>query len=222
MTTTTIYTLLHSNSANNISILEKINQLTNLQDADFIDANFFQYFGNNLGYDISVNKDEIGSSATSATNEKYLRFALSNLPEFYRIKTTENSLKSLMFSFGLVTNILKYYSQDYNETDGSKWKKNSVYFDLTNMKLKENLDTIPNDFFPTSHFLVQIDLNKTATNFSGSTINKRKQIVEAIESIRPANSVFRGVGGSFSTTHTMKAKGYVRYRKHIRLIDKVL
>jgi hypothetical protein len=162
----------------------------------------------------------LGTSGTESINEKYIRFVLSNLPNFYKTKTTENSIKSLMFSFGFVTNVLKYYSEDYDETNGGKWLKNGVVFDTTLNKLKENLDGIPNNYFPTPHFSVEIDLTKTAINYGAELANtRRKQIVEAIDSIRPANSVFRGVGGRFDTIHTQKVKGYVRYRKHIKLID---
>jgi hypothetical protein len=217
---TTIYTQFFSDPNNNISILEKINQLTDLQDPDKVGSDYFQYLGSNLGYDISINRDELGTSGTESINEKYIRFVLSNLPNFYKTKTTENSIKSLMFSFGFVTNVLKYYSEDYDETNGGKWLKNGVVFDTTLNKLKENLDGIPNNYFPTPHFSVEIDLTKTAINYGAELANtRRKQIVEAIDSIRPANSVFRGVGGRFDTIHTQKVKGYVRYRKHIKLID---
>ena len=47
-----------------ISILEKVHRLVELHDPDLIDLEYIQFFANNLGYDIDINRNEVGISGT--------------------------------------------------------------------------------------------------------------------------------------------------------------
>jgi len=81
-----------SGSNVSMSILEKVNRLTELHDPDLIDLEYIQYFANNLGYNVNVNRSQFGNGGTDANSEeelnRYLRFMVRNLPSWYKIKTT--------------------------------------------------------------------------------------------------------------------------------------
>lgn len=184
-----------------ISILEKIHRLNDLQDPDLMDVEYLQYYANNLGYNVNINRGELGNLAeyvTSATSvdietEKYLRFAIRNLPFWYRIKTTHNAVKIMLYSFGLIGDISQYYTNNYlPESEGGKWVTEDI--DQRNY----SLSAIPNDFYPTPHFIVWVNLNLSTANLSWQyekRNEKRNEIINAIESIHPVNTVFRKLGG---------------------------
>ncbi|MCP4669000.1 MAG: hypothetical protein GY849_21905, partial [Deltaproteobacteria bacterium] len=179
-----------------ISVLDKINRLNELQDPDLMNQDYLQYFANNLGYDININKGELGNLAelsTSATCpdvnvEKYMRFAIRNLPLWYSIKTTDNSIKIMLYSFGLIGDVSQYYTDNYlPESEGGKWVNGDV------SQKSYSVSAIPKEFYPTPHFIVWVDLDQSVSNLSWE-YEKREQIVNAIESIKPVNTVFRHLG----------------------------
>ena len=118
-----------------ISILEKISRLRDLIDPDLIPIHLIQYYTNNLGYDVGLNRDDVGkyylTSADIAqfpdederkefedfqnqvNQNRYLRFMSRNLHEWYRIKTTRNSMQMMLFTFGLIGSFSYYYTTDY-------------------------------------------------------------------------------------------------------------
>ncbi|MFW6219500.1 MAG: PKD domain-containing protein [bacterium] len=123
---------------NKISILEKISRLRDLTNPDLIPINLIQYYTNNLGYDVGLNRDDIGeyyftsadySNFTEEEREeikefqnqtnksRYLRFMARNLHEWYRIKTTRNAIQMMLFSFGLIGNFVYYYTTDYEDPE---------------------------------------------------------------------------------------------------------
>lgn len=207
---------IESTNSDKISILEKIYRLTDLNDPELIDINNIQYFANNYGYNINVNRDQFGVIGNSVDEvEDYMRFMVSNLSNWYKIKTTRNSLKSMLFSFGLIGDVVYYYTKDYSD-DEINWKYGDIFFDVSDGKLKEDLSQIPSDWYPTSHFSVWYDINKSNTNYSYDT-SKQKQIVNAIESVRPANTVFRGIVGRWKTNTILKVNEVHRVRKAIKI-----
>ncbi|MCA1920516.1 MAG: PKD domain-containing protein, partial [Flavobacterium piscis] len=149
-------------SAQKISILEKINRLTELHDPSLIDLEYIQFFANNLGYSVNVGRDEIGVRGTAgnfgltefggmcsaADVNRYLRFVVENLPTWYKIKTTRNAIKVMLYSFGLVGEIIEYFTDSYKEISaGGKWRAD----------YEGNLQYIDNNWFPTPHFAVFVD-----------------------------------------------------------------
>lgn len=186
-----------------ISILEKVNRLTELHDPDLIDIDYIQFFAKNLGYNISVYRNEVGISGTSNESffgvetsgvcsqsdiNKYLRFVVSNLPSFYKIKTTRNSIKVMLYSFGLVGDIVNYFTDSYSPmTLGGKWQAD----------ISSDLEDIPETYFPTPHFAIAINLEQSVDiSFDSARLNS---VIRAIESVRPANNVFRKLLGYFNT-----------------------
>jgi hypothetical protein len=198
-----------------ISISEKINRIVEMHDPNLIDLEYLQYYANNMGYDVNINRGELGTIASSQVGvcsaidvEKYLRFCIENLPEWYRIKTTNNAIKVMLFSFGLIGAVSVYYTNDYSPN--GIWKTPD-YDMLTN-----SVQHIPKNFFPTSHFITWINLDKSISEVAiDSTV--LKQICNSIESIRPVNTVFHSLGGYKSEQLQLNIGAQIRYRKYLKI-----
>ena len=208
-----------STSAQKISILEKIYRLTETHDPDLIDLEYIQFFAKNLGYNIDVNRAEIGLSefdgvSSAANSERYLRFMVRELPNWYKIKTTRNAIKTMLFSFGMVGDILNYYTNDYE----NNWKYADIRYNNYLGKLVENLDKIPDDYYPTPHFALWFDINASETNFSFRE-NTQDSVIRAINAIKPLNTVFEGIHGYFKSIISANITPMVRYRKIIKMIS---
>jgi hypothetical protein len=119
-----------------ISILEKINRLTQLFDPWLMPIDLIQLYAENLGYDVGLNRGEIptiiGADPIAAEIEanKYLRFMTSQLPEWYKVKTSRPSLKVMLYSFGLIGDVVYYYTKKY--TDLIARDNNQILFDRLN------------------------------------------------------------------------------------------
>ena len=186
-----------------ISILEKIFRLSTLHDPDIIDMDYIQFFANYLGYDINISRGDLGNLTNSdltsintngndpdndvsdsIVSQRYLRFAVRNLPTWYRIKTTRNVIKVMLFSFGLVGDILINFTAPIEEggynNDESKWLTyDDRYTDST------LLSQVPSDWFNTPHFSISIDYDNSPVNW----FKQLPMIIDAIESVRPINTV---------------------------------
>lgn len=187
---------------NRISILEKVHRLTDLHDPSLIDIDYIQFFANYLGYDVNINRAQIpglNSSINPETTpqaikdfnqEKYLRFLIENLPNWYKIKTTKNAVKILLFSFGLIADILTLYTTDYKTFLPGAFDTSSpdisggLYLSMQTMRDEKN-----GIYYPTSHFVVPIDIDKSSAAVLMETKNV-SDVIAAIESIRPINTVF--------------------------------
>jgi hypothetical protein len=114
--------------------------LTELHDPDLIDIEYIQHFASNLGYNIDIYRNEVGISGTgtlgfgdfgedsslATDSEKYLRLMISNLPNWYKIKSTNNAIKVMLYSFGLIGDIVEYYSNNYLPiAEGGLWRLNA-------------------------------------------------------------------------------------------------
>lgn len=181
-----------------ISILEKIKRIAELHDPDLIDMEYIQFFANYLGYNININSSEIGNFGTFNTDtticsasdiNKYTRFIIGNLPTWYKIKTTDNMVQIMLYSFGLISEIVQFYTKRI--ADGGydpylvNWKMNS-----------ENFTNIPDSWFPTPHFSVLIDIDKTLNDnpddpdILSKIMIQGDRIIKAVHSVRPINTVF--------------------------------
>lgn len=208
-------------SLNHISILEKIRRLTELHDPDLIDIDYIQYFLNYLGYNVNINRETLGlflqnnESAWSTFSDEdkqklqddYLRFIITTLPSWYRIKTTDNAIVIMLYSFGLVTELNHYFCTNYN--DISTWRTEISGSDIT----------ISDQHYPTPHFGLFIDLDKSYTAYLNNP-ERMTAIIDAILSVKPINTVFRGFGGYFKRNlevfvdAIMYSNQYI-YLKHI-------
>jgi len=205
-----------ASTVDKISILEKVKRLTELHDPDLIDIEYIQFFAKNLGYNINLTRDQIGvgsdvgnlatldPTACSATDQsKYLRFMVRNLPNWYKIKSTNNAVKIMLYSFGLIGDIVEYYTNQYN-TNGN-WV----------LDYDGSLTDIPNDYFPTPHFAVVVNVDESA-NISLDAA-RREKILAAIESIRPINTVFEQLSAYMLRTITLYAGLVTRFNKYIKI-----
>lgn len=202
-----------------ISILEKSQRLTELQDPDLIDIENIQFLASNLGYNINVNRGEVGGFGTSygtpdaktsalaeGDQNRYLRFMTSNLPDIYKIKTTDSDIQVMLYSFGLVGDLIKYYTDNYKSTiDGGKWIAD----------YSKTLHEIPNTFFPTPHFSIVIEID--SSDDLSKDAQKRSAVINAVESLRPANTVFRKLAAHANRTLTNYVSMKTRFVRYIRI-----
>jgi hypothetical protein len=197
-----------------ISILEKVYRLTELHDPDLIDLEYIQYFAKNLGYNVNVYRDELGISGTYASSisansactdnetNRYIRFVVQNLPTWYKIKTTRNAIKVMLYSFGLVGDILEYYTSNYKSYPEGKWKIDS----------ETDLRNIPDNWYPTPHFALIVNLD-TSTDISFD-LSRRDKVIRAIESIRPINTVFKRLVGYAKRTFELTTAAWIRMTRY--------
>jgi hypothetical protein len=190
-------------NANKISILEKIFRLSTLHDADTIDMDYIQFFASYLGYNINISRGNLGNLTNtdltsyntngtdpdidisdSEVSQRYLRFAVRNLPTWYRIKTTRNAIKVMLFSFGLVGDILTNYTAPIE--DGGYTNDESKWLTFDDRYADSSLSSqIPTTWFGTPHFSIAIDYDQSPPNW----FKQIPLILDAIESIRPINTV---------------------------------
>lgn len=198
-----------------ISILEKIKRLTELQDPTLIDLDYIQFFAKNLGYNIDIYREEVvgdsfgnlgtldNGSINQLDQEKYLRFVVENLPNWYKIKTTKNCIKIMLYSFGLIGDIVELYSKDYSDTE-QDWNYDTG-----------NLENINNTWYPTPHFAIKINIDRS-DNISVD-ISKKSSMIRAIESIRPINTVFRKLSGVMERSLDLYIGGLTRISRYIEI-----
>lgn len=206
-----------------ISIIEKIFRLTELKDPDLIDIENIQYFADNAGYNVDVYRDEFGNidqeypqrpiatSATSAEyNEQYLRFNISNMPEWYKIKTTDNAVQVLLFSFGLIGNVVKYFTNDYKSFNTSGSTGGNWVADINN-----DLKNIQDDYFSTPHFGMGILLDESDDLIVDT--EKAISLIRAMKSIQPINTVFKRLAGYLIREYDIEVSMRVRKTRYIRV-----
>lgn len=195
-----------------ISILEKIHRLSELHDPDLIDIDYIQFFAEHMGYRIDIDRNEIGfgflnSSApcSASDNQKYLRFMVRNLPNWYKIKTTNDMIKIMLYSFGLVADIYNHYTKDYGE-DSKNWK---VDYD-------GDMRAIPDSWYPTPHFTAIVDIDASLNNIFFK-LQEGEKVVRAIESIKPLNGVFRGLTSKTTQLLQLYCGANARLARYIRI-----
>lgn len=206
-------TLYESNSCTgntHISSLKKIERLSSLHDADTIDIEYIQFLSSFMGYDIDVNRADIGSfrfdlsevDADDVNEEElcefqlveneYLRFVVRNLPNWYRIKTTNDSIRIALFSFGVVGQVRTMFTNDYNLNWFSEDKKDNV--DIS-VEFGENRL----DYFPSPHFIITVDVKLTPPQWT----NNIGRVKNSVNLIRPINTVFDDISARYDMDTTM-------------------
>lgn len=170
-------------STTDVSILKKIELLFTLRDPDLIDEKFIQYFANQMGYNINYSKLDITNVTEDETNHDingYLRQTIRSLPHWYKFKSTNNAIIMLMYSFGIVSDILNLWTNDYE----NNWKSESPRFEQ---------DVTPpggltEGYYPTPHYQIVVNDTRTPPGWQTNLDN----IITLVESIKPINTVFEG------------------------------
>lgn len=189
--------------ADKVSILEKIRRIDDLHNPDWIDIDFIQRLANFMGYNIQITKDSIEESGLHITptltddeTNKYIRFLVSNIPNWYKLKSTKNAIKILLYSFGVVGQlIIRWTSDDLASSinhpqiggygnDESLWREFSPL-----LSASDAIALIPSNYFITPHFNIQINTVKTPASW----FYNLNTIIDAIEDIRPINNVFDNI-----------------------------
>jgi len=213
-----------------IGVLEKIYRLIDLKDASMIDMKYLQFFADYLGYDLNLNLDDFGVNLVNVRYgqyytelekeeniEKQVRTMVENLPYWYKIKTTEDALKIILYSFGLIADILTYYTKNYStsrqdwETADKKtvekryksWSDDRLITieDFTG-SVEEGRPEIPDDWYPTPHFEVRYSINNSFDYEKGSLFIDETafaMLSKAIDAAKPINTVFEGLAALFQT-----------------------
>lgn len=201
-----------------ISILEKINRITEMHDPDHIDLNYINYFANYLGYSVDLNRDDIGENlgniyeytetptcCDSVAKEKYLRNMISNLPNWYKIKSSRNAIRTMLYTFGLIGDIVQYYTKDYK----TSWQP-----DINHNVVDSNINK---DYYPTPHYSVYVDV-EASNNAETLAFERYDKVLRAIESLRPVNNVFDMLVGTVTGQQPAYLSGMMKMSGYFRII----
>jgi len=182
--------------AHTISILEKARRIAELKDPNLVDIEFIQRIANFMGYNIDVHRNNINDLTSATVNDEYtnqyLRFVVSNLPNWYQIKSTRNAVKVLFYSFGLVGDLVYRWTSDElssnanHPTSGGYGNDPTFWLEEDPNGLTSGVSDFPDNYFPTPHFVIRIDANRTPASW----LNDLDNILRAVEVIRPINDVF--------------------------------
>ena len=94
-------------------LVEKIERLAYLRDANVIDFELIEYLARFMGYDITPMAEDVRTSnlyRTIKQQEAAIREVVINLPQYYAIGGTDAGLKMLMGTFGVIGNVLTLYT----------------------------------------------------------------------------------------------------------------
>jgi hypothetical protein len=164
--------------------------------------------------------------------EKQVRALIENLPYWYKIKGTDNSLKILLYSFGLVAEVHNFYTSNYS-TERKDWDVADVYYNTSRLKttknnvnsLSEDFTDIPDNYYPTPHFQIRFDINETYSGTKKTGVlrdmEKYGEMIMAIHAAKPINDVFQGLVGILRTSndiHVLPIANYI-YRVADRCTD---
>jgi hypothetical protein len=117
----------------------------------------------------------------------------------------------MLFSFGIIGDISPYYTKDYLSDDQEgNWLTPDFNFNNT------SLQNIPKDYYPTPYFTIWADLDESTTNLSWD-YSKREQLINAIDSVRPINTVFKNLSGFVRRYITLYCKCWCKFTRYIKV-----
>lgn len=101
-------------------LIEKIERLAYLRDANVIDFELIGYLARFMGYDLTPMAEDVQTSnlyRTVKQQEAAIREAVLNLPQYYALGGTNPGLKMLMGAFGVIGDILTLYTNTMHPYD---------------------------------------------------------------------------------------------------------
>ena len=124
-------------------------------------------------------------------------------------------IRIMLYSFGLVGDIVQYYTKPVAQGGYDQ--------NLLNWKPDDNgdLTEIPNDWFPTPHYAVKIDIdqsikdNPDATNLLTILMTEGDKIIRAMESVRPINDVFHNLMAITTEYADVWVEAITRFSRYI-------
>lgn len=185
-------------------------------------ASIVKSMGFNIDIDINdiallrFNSNYIELSEGKKTEVRLIaRRFVKSIPSIIECKTTKSLINGIFAIFGINTTVLDYYTKDYSETDTSKWIQTSIddsaiasqYFptshfgvsiqnkyDIETPKVETlgdlSINPIPAEYLNPMSSLYLYPNNPEYEEFLYKGFDT---LVRIIDSIRPVNSVFRGI-----------------------------
>lgn len=195
--------------ATHISILEKIDQLIDLQDPERIELDHIHHLASNLGYNMTVNilqsKD---ISELSGDLKKYVRFFVASLIEINRMKTTKDCIRGLMHSVGVLTNIYYHWTNEYDSEYDLNWRESNEN-DIYDESGVENVHVTENDFFLTPHFRLDLDISNVDLTTSELMVGILTRVAQSVDAVKPVNTVSQDLSLSIPITEQYTLKNVI-------------
>jgi hypothetical protein len=213
-----------------ISILEKIHRLIDLIDGTMVPDELIYEVANQVGYDKStqlLNYNNYGNEPSlqyyspetylgiedDFVNEK-VRFIVDSLPQWYSQKITRRGLKIILFASNIIGNVATEYTKNYS-TKLVDWDninlrisdttdengRNIIEEDFEEFLKTDRVGDNKNEWYPTSHFNVWIDLNATSQYIDYDVLfgSGDNSISKILTETRPVNTVYEGLISLFRT-----------------------
>lgn len=215
------------------TILEKIHRIAYAKDPEVIDIEFIEFIAQQMGYNLMIDREDIDENdyySSKSDKENALREILRNLPNFYRIKCTRSGLEALLLSFGIVGDLVYLYTignenekgyadfinseliEGHSDTSQYTSEENESFQSerLSNAALSS---TVAQDWFPSPHFRVELDLLKQNLRLDKNRLGI-SLINKAVKNTKPINTVFQGFYGkmmsNFGYIFVHKPKGLMK------------
>lgn len=172
-------------------LIEKIERLAYLRDANVIDFELIGYLARFMGYDITSMSEDVETSnlyRTVKEQERAVREAVVNLPQYYTLDGTNAGLKMLLSAFGVISDVLTLYTNTLNPY------QEMLHLDEVESRLRQ--DSIDGTLSGTWVSTPYIDIELTDdTRFPQFAIQDSDiaRIKEQIRVWKPINVVFRDI-----------------------------
>lgn len=168
-------------------LVEKLERLIYLRDANVIDYELIGYLARFMGYDITDAKNDVESNrmySTREAREKAVRETVSNLPQYYALGGTKAGLEMLMETFGIVAEVITMWTNadrpygELIEEDQVVARENEDYERGTISK-----------WVPTPHVKVKF---RSDANFDNGAVAEAKigKLIKNIKCFKPIQVVF--------------------------------
>lgn len=172
-------------------LIEKIERLAYLRDANVIDFELIGYLARFMGYDLTPMAEDVQTSnlyRTVKQQEAAIREAVLNLPQYYALGGTNAGLKMLMGAFGVIGEVLTLYTNTmhpYDEMLNRVEVENRLRDDTTNR-------TLEGTWVSTPYIDIELTDDSRFPQFSIQA-DDIKRIKEQIRVWKPINVVFRDI-----------------------------
>lgn len=168
-------------------LVEKLERLIYLRDANVIDFDLIGYLARFMGYDITDAKNDVDSNrmySTREDREKALRETVSNLPQYYTLGGTRPGLEMLMETFGLVAEVITMW------TDVDRPYDELIEEDQVRIREDEDYEQGKiSKWVPTPHVKVKF---RSDANFDNGVVGDEKvtTLIKNIKCFKPIQVVF--------------------------------
>lgn len=209
------------------SIVEKIYRLAYMKDPSVVDYDYIGLVSRHFGYSIETDEDQINQNTyylTKEEKEEVVRKIISNMPEYYKMKGTDNGIEMVLLSFGLVAKVIHLFTRGDNKTDGYVEFVDERYVDgdivnyntmspitptspatIAEEQLSKSLatqlhgnsrvsGTAFDDWYPSPHFRIELNILEDNLSILRSSV-QFNTIAKTIRKIKPINTVFQGFYG---------------------------